>query len=70
MNVRYKKSFEKDLKKIKDKRVLRDLKTLLTEIKSCGNILEFKNIKKLSGHQTAYRIRLGNYRIGFFMKMI
>jgi mRNA-degrading endonuclease RelE of RelBE toxin-antitoxin system len=33
------------------------LKNKLSELSSC---------KKLSGFKTAYRIRLGNFRIGFF----
>ncbi len=29
---------------------------------------EINNIKKLKGEDNAYRIRVGDYRIGFFMK--
>ncbi|WP_366514392.1 type II toxin-antitoxin system RelE/ParE family toxin [Moorena sp. SIO3I6] len=35
---------------------------------SCQNLRDIKNIKKLKGEDNAYRIRVGDYRIGFFLK--
>jgi len=35
-----------------------------------NNIDEIKNIKKLKGEYNAYRIRIGNYRIGVFFEEI
>ncbi|WP_324610960.1 type II toxin-antitoxin system RelE family toxin [Moorena producens] len=35
---------------------------------SFQDLSEINNIKKLKGEDNAYRIRVGDYRIGFFMK--
>jgi len=30
------------------------------------NLNNIPNLKKLLGHRSAYRVRLGDYRVGFF----
>lgn len=60
------KSFIKDSKSL-SKNVLDDIKDFLIEIDQAERILDLKNVKKLTGFNTAYRRRIGNYRIGFFL---
>ncbi|WOK07870.1 hypothetical protein RT717_04415 [Imperialibacter roseus] len=64
MKVCIDKSFEKDTKKIKDKKLLTQLADTIEQIQASGNISEVKNIKKLKGAHSYFRVRLGDFRIG------
>ena len=64
MKVRIDKSFEKDVKKIKDKKLLTKIANTIEEVQTAINSDEIKNIKKLKGSNSYYRIRIGSYRIG------
>lgn len=64
MEVRYEASFEKDLKNIGDKNLLKKLKKVIEEVKQADDSYSINNLKKLSGYDTFYRIRIGDYRIG------
>lgn len=66
MQVIYLKSLEKDLKKIKDKKLLKSLADVFINIEEVDTLFEVSNVKKLSGHTEVYRIRVGNYRLGIF----
>ena len=39
---------------------------LILELKRIEKFNEIPNLKKLTGHPEAYRIRMGNYRLGLF----
>ena len=64
MNVRIDKSFERDIKRIRDKDLLVKVADTVEQIQRATNQKEIKNLKKLKGFQSYYRIRLGDYRIG------
>ncbi len=64
MKVEFKSSFVKDLKKIKEKHLQNQIRELIEKAESTANITELENMKKISGSDVYYRIRLGNYRIG------
>lgn len=66
MELIYLNSFLKDLKKVKNKKTLSQVKTVLFELKSAEDLSSINNSKKLSGHPFAHRIRIGDYRLGFF----
>ncbi len=66
MEVIYLKSFEKDLKKIKDKKIKKDLKQLIFKIKNAKKIEELSQVKKIQGYSISYRIKLKNYRLGIY----
>ena len=68
MKVVFDKSFSKKLLKTKDKKLAQSVLSVINEVKSVDNIYEIRNIKKLSGHDFAYRIRIGKYRIGVFIR--
>ncbi len=65
MKVLIDKSFEKDVKKIKDKKVLEKIANTIEFCQGCTALENIKNCKKLKGGKNAYRIRIGDYRIGF-----
>lgn len=66
MEVVYLASFLKDLKKIKDKKLLIKVKAVLVQIKNVNDVDEINHVKKIKGHPFAYRIRVADYRIGFY----
>lgn len=46
------------------KHLLSKIKEIIIHCKQTKDISELKNIKKLQGYDTFYRIRVGEYRIG------
>ncbi|HYX15401.1 MAG TPA: type II toxin-antitoxin system mRNA interferase toxin, RelE/StbE family [Nostoc sp.] len=65
MKVEFRKSFEKDLSKIRDEDLLLKIKTVIEEVETAESLLNINNIKKLKADGNYYRIRVGDYRIGF-----
>lgn len=67
MNVQFLDQFNRDLNKIQHASVKRALYKTIEEIKSANSPSEIRNIKKLQGFKSAYRVRIGDYRLGFFL---
>lgn len=65
MEVKYEKTFAKDLKNIREKVLLNRVKDTIDEVKKAENLKEISNLKKLKGFDNFYRIKFGDYRIGF-----
>jgi mRNA interferase RelE/StbE len=68
MKVEIKKSFLKDIKKQKNNQLELSIKKFINQVLEAENLLEISNIKKLSGYQKFYRVRLGDYRLGLFVE--
>lgn len=69
MKVEYLPSFIKDLKSLKSSPSYGRIKTLVFEdILSYDRLDQIPNLKKLKEEDNAYRIRVGDYRIGFFLE--
>ncbi|MDZ7967485.1 MAG: type II toxin-antitoxin system RelE/ParE family toxin [Nostoc sp. DedSLP03] len=65
MITQYLSSFIKDLKALKSTPYYETIKTLVfEEIPQILTFEEITNLKKLQGYENAYRIRVGDYRIG------
>jgi mRNA interferase RelE/StbE len=65
MKVEIRQSFVKDSLKLPSN-IQKEVAGIITLIESSQKLSEFPSCKKLKGFKTAYRIRTGNYRIGFF----
>lgn len=65
MNVEFRESFQRDLRAIKDAKLLAKIRSLIESLELAEDIREIRNTKKLRGSKSYYRIRLGDYRIGF-----
>jgi mRNA interferase RelE/StbE len=66
MQVEFLTSFNKDLSKLSSAPVRKSLKNLILKSETAKSLSEIPQLKKLKGHPDAWRIRLGNYRVGFF----
>jgi mRNA-degrading endonuclease RelE of RelBE toxin-antitoxin system len=66
MQVEFLSSFNKDLSKLSSEPVRKSLKNLILKLEAAKSLSEISQLKKLRGHSDAWRIRLGNYRVGFF----
>ena len=65
MNIEIRKSFTKDADKLPAP-FQRQLTIIIGSIEKVNQPSQLENCKKLTGFKTAYRIRMGQYRIGFY----
>ena len=68
MTVRFKESFAKDLRNIKEKGLLARVKELIELVEQAQHLGQVANLKKLRGGGNYYRIRVSDYRIGLSME--
>ena len=68
MRVEFLKKFSKDLDGIKVKSVKLNLRRLIELMESVDSLDKIPNLKKLKGHKSAYRVRVGDYRLGLFFE--
>ena len=64
METRFERSFERDLRKIRDAKLLERIMQSINAIKSAEGISQLTGVGKLQGTEH-YRIRVGDYRIVF-----
>jgi mRNA interferase RelE/StbE len=67
MEIKIEKSFQKDTRKIKDKTVLQKVANTIANVQRAQNLDEIKNLKKIKGTTSMYRIRIGDYRLGILV---
>ena len=67
MRVEFRKTFEKDLRKLNDKSLLAKLKAAIETIEQADSLDAIPNLKKLKGDDGYFRIRIGDYRVGLFL---
>ena len=65
MIVEFDKSFDKSLDNIKDVSLSPKIEKIIFNIENAKGISEIKNVRKLVGFKSYYRIRVGDYRLGF-----
>jgi len=64
VKFRVEKSFDRDVDRIKNKRLLKNLRKLISSIKDADSVHEIPHTKKMEGYESYYRVRLGDYRLG------
>ena len=65
MNTRFRASFDADLAAIADAGRLRRIKRLIEQVEAAQSFQEIPNLKRLDAKGKYYRIRAGDYRVGF-----
>lgn len=68
MKVEFLKKFYDELDDIRVKSVKQSLIRVIELMESTDSISKIPNTKKLKGHRSAYRTRIGEYRLGFFFE--
>jgi mRNA interferase RelE/StbE len=68
MQTKFRQKFAKDLASIKDKSILRKVKEAIFSVEEATSLSDVHNVKKMAGSPTAYRIKIGDYRLGFFVE--
>ncbi|TVR42795.1 MAG: type II toxin-antitoxin system RelE/ParE family toxin [Bacteroidia bacterium] len=66
MIVLFDKSFLQDIRKINDVKLKSRISKIIQLIEKAESLNEIQNLSKMKGHPSAYRIRVGEYRIGLF----
>ena len=61
-------SFSKDIDRIPDGKIRERLMQVLLHIEQASTLTDILNLKKLKGHASAYRIRVGDYCLCFFLR--
>ena len=64
MNIEFKTSFNRDIKKIIDSKLLGAIEEVIKNVEIANSTTDIKNWKKLIGYKTYSRIKIGDYRIG------
>ncbi len=65
MIIEFDKSFEKSIVKIKNKSLFPRIEKIIIEFENAKSLTDLTNIKKLIGFKNYYRVRIGEYRLGF-----
>lgn len=68
MHVIITKQFSKDTQNELNKTMQLKLAELIEELQQATSLDLIPNVKKLKGYKIAYRIRMGDYRIGFLLE--
>jgi len=66
MEVRYRKSFLRDLKKLKKQQAVytRIFELAFTMLNEVSDLKDVRDVKPMKGYPNRYRIRVGDYRVG------
>ena len=68
MNAVFRRSFTRDLRKIKQRQVLTSVQRAIENVEAVNSPTDIVNLKKLVGYDIFYRIRIGEYRIGIVIE--
>lgn len=65
MKIIIQKIFEKDIHKISDKKLASLINDAIEEMEQSTKLTDLRNIKRMIANGNYYRMRIGNYRLGF-----
>jgi mRNA interferase RelE/StbE len=68
LKVHFRSSFVRDLKRIKDRAVLRAVKQAIEQLEAAEQPADIGGLRKLTSRGPYYRIRIGEYRLGLAMQ--
>ena len=68
MQVDFTKHFSKQFDALYDEVLRGKLRKTVSTVMMASTGRDIPNLKKLKGHPSAYRIKLGDYRIGIFIE--
>ncbi len=68
MKVEFLAKFLKDIDKLKLAEVKESVINTIEILEAADSLADIPNLKKLKGHKFAFRIKIGDYRIGVFIE--
>jgi mRNA interferase RelE/StbE len=68
VNVQFRASFAKDLKKISNKDILKRVRESIEQIERAAGPSEIHGLIKLKGGRNYYRVKVAEYRIGMILE--
>ena len=68
MKTSFRKSFTRDLKKVREQKILDSVAKVLEEVEAAASLQQIPELKKLKGGKNFYRIRVGDYRLGVIIE--
>ena len=68
MKVAFRQSFHRDLKKLKDKTLRKRIRKAIEAVEKGTKLEDVPQLKKLTGHDECFRLRVGDYRLGMIVK--
>ena len=67
MQVEFLSKFNKDISSINQKSIKTSILKVIKQVEEAKTLSEISDLKKLKGFKEAYRIRVGDYRLGLFI---
>ena len=64
MKTAFKESFARDLRGLRDKKLLSRVKDAIEAVEKADSLSALPHIKKLRGEKNYFRLKVGDYRIG------
>ena len=64
MNIAFRESFARDLRAVRDKKLLQRVKECIEAVEKADSLGDLPNVKKLKAAKSYFRLKLGDYRIG------
>ncbi len=68
MKVVFDSKFAKDLKNLPDREVKNEIAEAIEVIEKASKLSDIPNLRKMKGARNAYRLRVRNFRLGFFYR--
>jgi len=68
LRVLFRESFLKDIEALQDSALKKRIRKAIAQVKEATALKDVGNIKKLKGGDLYYRIRMGEYRMGFVLE--
>jgi len=65
VNTAFRESFDADLSAITDAALLRRIRKVIEQVEAARTFQQIPNLKRLETTGKYYRIRIGDYRVGF-----
>ena len=68
MIVIFEKKFLKNIDALNNRELKQKIEQIIIDFENASSFSQITNLKKLKAHKSAYRIRVGEYRLGFFFE--
>ncbi len=68
MEVEFLSSFDKDLDRLQEPGIKKTIAGIIINCERASSLKEIPNVKKLKGFKNVYRIKVREYRLGFYFE--